>query len=118
MIEDLIRRARRRFVLNETLGQFAFAAAVSVGGFVLMLVFGTRYLEWWTLGIFAAAGIGVGLWRVYQRTPGEYSTAVRLDENAHLHDALSTALHFTKLKAQSEAFQQSQRKQAEGAAGE
>ncbi len=95
MIEDLIRRARRRFLLNETLAQLAFAAAVSVGGFVLMLFFGTRYLEWWTLGISACAGIGVGVWRVYQRTPGEYPTAVRLDENAHLHDALSTALHFT-----------------------
>src|SRR5580704_6010207 len=115
MIEDLIRRARRRFLLNETLAQLAFAAAVSISGFVLMLLFGTRYLQWWTLGIFAAAGIGIGLWRVYQRTPGEYSTAVRLDENAHLHDALSTALHFS---GNSAAFQQSQRKQAEGAAGE
>src|SRR5579863_5096927 len=95
MIEDLIRRARRRFLLNETLAQLTFAAGVSVGGFVLMLLFGTRYLEWWTLGIFAAAGVGIGLWRVHERTPGEYSTAVRLDENAHLHDALSTALYFS-----------------------
>ncbi len=123
MIEDLIRRARRRFLLNETLAQFAFAAAVFIGGFVLMLIFGTRYLEWWTLGIFAAAGVAIGIYRVYQRTPGEYSTAVRLDENAHLHDALSTALHFSghtgvESAAHSENFQQSQRKQAEGAAGE
>src|SRR5579863_9294921 len=118
MIEDLIRRARRRLLLNETLAQLAFAAAISAGGFVLMLLFGTRYLEWWTLGIFAAAGVGVGLWRVYQRTPGEYSTAVRLDENAHLHDALSTAHYFANLKPHSETFQQSQRKQAEVAASE
>jgi hypothetical protein len=119
MIEDLIRRARRRFLLNETLAQLAFAAAVAVSGFVLMLLFGTRYLEGWTLGIFAAAGLAIGLWRVYQRTPGEYSTAVRLDENAHLHDALSTALYFSGSSAEdSAAFRQSQRKQAEGAAGE
>ncbi len=90
MVEDLIRRARRRFLLNEALAQLAFAAAVSVGGFVLMLIFGTRYLEWWTLAIFAAAGVSIGTWRVYRRIPTLYATAVRLDENAHLHDALST----------------------------
>jgi hypothetical protein len=118
MIEDLIRRARRRFLLNETLAQFAFAAAVFVAGFVLMLIFGTRYLEWWTLGIFAAAGIAIGSYRVYQRTPGAYSTAIQLDENAHLHDALSTALYFSNHRADSEDYQQSQRKQAEGAAGD
>ena len=98
MIEDLIRRARRRLLLNETLAQFAFAVAVSVAGFVLVLIFGTRYLEWWTLGIFAAAGIAIGFWRVYRRTPGDYTTAVRLDENAHLHDALSTALIFPGIR--------------------
>jgi hypothetical protein len=117
MIEDLIRRARRRLLLNETLAQFAFAAAVSVAGFVLVLIFGTRYLEWWTLGVFAAAGIAIGLWRVCVRTPSEYSTAIRLDENAHLHDALSTALHFSGHPAGAGDFLQSQRKQAEGAAG-
>src|SRR5579863_1915053 len=109
MIEDLIRRARRRFLLNETLAQFAFAAAVVVAGFVLMLIFGTRYLEWWTLGIFAAAGIAVGLRRVYLRTPSEYTTAVRLDENAHLHDTLSTALHFSVHPGDAGEFLQSQR---------
>jgi hypothetical protein len=117
MIEDLIRRARRRLLLNETLAQFAFAAAVSVAGFVLVLIFGTRYLEWWTLGLFAAAGVAIGFWRVYQRTPGDYSTAVRLDQNAHLHDALSTALHFSGHPVGAEEFLQSQRKQAEDAAG-
>jgi hypothetical protein len=117
MIEDLIRRGRRRFLLNETLAQFAFAAAVLVGGFVLMLIFGTRYLEWWTLGIFAAAGVAIGSYRIYRRTPSAYSTAVRLDENAHLHDALSTALHFGSHSTASETFRQSQRRQAEDAAG-
>lgn len=103
--------------MNETLAQFAFAAAVLIGGFVLMLIFGTRYLEWWTLAVFAAAGAAIGSYRVYRRTPSEYSTAVRLDENAHLNDALSTALHFANHSAGSETFRQSQRKQAEDVAG-
>src|SRR3954462_10990649 len=94
MIEDLIRRARRRFLLNETMAQSALATAVVVAGFVLILIFGTRYLEWWSLGLFAAAGITWGTWRVLRETPDAYSTAVRVDENAGLHDALSTALYF------------------------
>jgi hypothetical protein len=117
MIEDLIRRARRRFVLNETLAQFAFAAAVFVSGFVLMLILGTRYLEWWTLGVFAAVGMAIGSYRVFQKAPDSYTTAVRLDENAQLHDALSTALHFSGHPAGSPEFLQSQRRQAENAAG-
>ena len=115
MVEDLIRRARRRLLLNETLGQFAFAVAVLVAGFVLMLIFGTRYLEWWTLGIFAAAGIAVGAYRVIQRTPSLYATAVRVDENAQLHDALSTALHFSG--GPETPFARSQRLQAESVVG-
>jgi hypothetical protein len=118
MVEDLIRRARRRFVLNETLAQFAFAVAVSIAGFVLVLIFGTSYLEWWTLGIFAAAGLAIGSYRVYLRTPTEYSTAVRLDENAHLHDALSTALYFSGHPGTAGEFRQSQRAQAESVAGD
>src|ERR1700733_7028995 len=118
MIEDLIRRARRRILLNETLAQFSFAAAVVVAGFVLLLIFGTRYLEWWTLGVFAAAGVAIGSYRVYKRTPGQYETAVRLDETAHLHDSLSTALYFSGHETGAVEFRQSQRKQAEGVAGE
>ena len=38
MVEDLIRRARTRLLLNETLGQAAFAAAVMAGGFCLILL--------------------------------------------------------------------------------
>ena len=52
MVDDLIRRARRRFLLNETLAQFAFAAAVVVAGFVLMLFSVRAIMGWWTLGDF------------------------------------------------------------------
>jgi len=121
MIEDLIRRARRRFLLNETLAQSALAATVIVAGFVLMLVLGTRYLEWWSLAIFAAAGVAWGAWRVIRQTPDAYTTAVLVDENAGLHDALSTALYFggnpaIALTGTAE-FRAAQRLQAENAAG-
>src|SRR6185312_10978686 len=121
MIEDLIRRARRRFLLNETLAQSALAATVIVAGFVLMLVLGTRYLAWWSLAIFAAAGVAWGAWRVIRQTPDAYTTAVLVDENAGLHDALSTALYFggnpaIALTGTAE-FRAAQRLQAENAAG-
>ncbi len=117
MVDDLIRRARQRFLLNETLAQFAFAAAVGVAGFVLMLVLGTRFMGWWTLAVFAAAGIAIGGWRVWKRMPDSYATAVKLDENARLHDTLSTALYFSLHDAESPEFLRRQREQAEASAG-
>ena len=117
MVEDLIRRARRRFILNETLGQLAFAAAVIAGGFALLLIVGTRYMEWWTLALIAAIGVGIAVHRVWRRTPDPYTTAVRLDQNAGLRDALSTALYFSGRTAHSPEFQTAQREQADAAAG-
>src|SRR5580698_5030222 len=116
MVDDLIRRARQRFLLNETLAQFAFAAAVGIAGFVLMLVLGTRFMGWWTLAAFSAAGIGIGSWRVWKKTPDSYATAVKLDENARLHDTLSTALYFSLHDAHSPAFLSAQRAQADTSA--
>lgn len=117
MVEDLIRRARRRFLLNETLAQTAFAAAVAMGGFALLLIVGTRYMEWWTLGIFAAAGIAIGAWRVFKRTPDPFTAAVKVDEQARLHDTLSTALYFAAHRKGSAEFVDAQRKQADATAG-
>jgi hypothetical protein len=121
MIENLIGQARRRFALNETMEQLAFAAAVCVAGFVLILIFGTQYLQWWTLALFAAAGIGIGAQRVYKRIPDIYATAVQLDQNAGLKDALSTATYYSQPDlpdniAGSASFRESQKKQAEMAA--
>ena len=95
MVEELVRRARQRCLVNESLAQLAFAAAVFAAGFVLILIFGTRFLAVWTLALFAAAGLAAGAWRVRRRTPDRYATAILLDASAGLHDALSTALHFS-----------------------
>jgi hypothetical protein len=115
MLENLIARSRRRYVLNETLGQLAFAAAIAIAGLALILLVGTRWLEWWTLSLFVVIGLGIGAWRVWRGVPGTYVTAVRVDANSHLNDALSTALHFER-QGDSE-FRKLQRQQAEAAAG-
>lgn len=117
MVEDLVRRARKRYVLNESLAQLAFAAAVFVAGFVLILILGTRFLAVWSLTAFAAVGVAIGLWRVLRRAPDPYATAVRLDENAKLHDAISTAFYFSAHPAGAGEFREAQRLQADTAAG-
>lgn len=116
MVEELIRRARRRLLLNEALAQTAFAAALLAGGFALLLIAGTRYMEWWTLALFAAAGIAIGSYRVSKRTPDTYATAVKVDASAHLKDTLSTALYFGGHQKGSAEFLRAQRNQADTAA--
>lgn len=115
MVEDLIQRARRRLLLNETLAQTAFVAAVMAGGFALILLVGTRYLEWWSLALFAVVGIGLGIYRILKASPTPYAAALQLDSSAELNDSLSTAFYFTSTKADS-AFVAVQRTQAERAA--
>jgi hypothetical protein len=121
MVEELITRARRRFVMNEGLAQTALAASVAIGGFALLLIVGTRYLEAWTLSLFAAAGIGIGAWQLSRRIPGKYETARRVDESAGLQDALSTALYFSTSQplngSGSDAYRRAQREQAEQLSG-
>jgi len=112
MLEELIQRARRRLILNESLSQMTFAAAVFAGGLALVLILGTAFLSWWALAIFAALGLGIGIYRVTRHTPDPYATAVQLDENAHLKDALSTALHFSAHPEGSPEFRRFQREQA------
>lgn len=115
MVEELIQRARRRLLLNETLAQTAFVAAVMAGGFALILVVGTRYLEWWSLALFAVVGIALGVYRIVKASPTPYAAALKLDSNADLNDSLSTAYYFTTTQAKSD-FVAVQRSQAERAA--
>ena len=117
MLEQLIQRARRRLILNELLAQTALAAAVFAGGLALVLILGTALLDWWTLGLFAAIGIGIGIWHISRHTPDSYKTALQIDENAHLKDTLSTALHFSAHPAGSPQFRNNQMAQASAAAG-
>jgi hypothetical protein len=116
MIEDLVHRARRRLILNETLGQLTFAAAVACGGFVLILLVGSRYLDWWSIGAFGTLAFAWGVTKVWQRAPQPYVVAQRLDRAAELPDLLSTAIHFRDHPAGNTQFQDAERAQAEAAA--
>ncbi|MEP6717287.1 MAG: hypothetical protein ABJC09_17070, partial [Terriglobia bacterium] len=112
-VEALVRRARRRYAINEAWAQLVFAASVTLGALAILLILGTRYLDWWILLPVAAAALALGAYRVWRLIPGEYSTAVRIDRNAGLRDSLSTALHF---RLEPSPFATSQRRLAEEAA--
>ena len=116
MIEDLIRRARRRLIVNEALSQSALACAFLIGGLALILILGTKYLEWWTLALFAVAGIAVGVARIRHAIPSEYAAAVQVDKYAELKDSLSTALWFSHHEAPYPEAKKIQFAQAEAAA--
>jgi len=116
MLEQLIYRARRRYIFNEAIRQLALAGAVVIGGLALVLIAGTRYLEWWTLALFALAGTAIGAQRVWRGLPDDYETALRLDGNAGLSDTISTAVYFSKHAPAYPEFHAKQRQQAEAAA--
>ncbi len=116
MVEDLIRRARRRLIANAALSQSAFASAFVIGGVALILILGTRYLEWWTLALFGAVGVAVAVYRMRHSIPGEYAAAVQVDVASRLNDSLSTALYFSRHESEYPEFQKFQRTQAESAA--
>lgn len=116
MIEDLIDRARRRLILNETLGQIVSAGAFAAGGLALVLFLGTRYLEWWMILLPAGVVLCLGGVRMWRRFPGAYAIAQRLDHGAGLPDLLSTAIHFRGNAAYNPEFLERQRAQAESAA--
>ncbi len=95
MILSFLQRARRRFLWNEVIAQFALGAALLMGGAVLLLIIGTGILDWRILVALCLTGLAVAIYRTLNRIPTEYKIAVLVDEHAGLHDALSTAYFFS-----------------------
>jgi len=95
LILSFLQRARRRYLWNEVIAQFALGAALLMGGAVLLLIIGTGILDWRMIVGLCLAGLGVAIYRTLKRIPSEYKIAVIVDGHAGLHDALSTAYHFS-----------------------
>ena len=110
MLDDIISRARRRFVLNLAVLHCSTSGLIITGGLTILLLAGTRWLEWWALLIIAVLAVAHAGYRLMRSMPSRYSTAVQLDQRAHLCDSLSTAFHFAGLKG---SFAEGQRYQAE-----
>ncbi len=111
MIRRLIDKARKRLFLNELLSRLAIAGALVAAGLILLLLAGTRILDWQFPVVLGLGGLAFAFITAIRRRPSLTAAALRLDQGAGLHDSLSTALHFEN--ADHEAARDAQRRQAE-----
>lgn len=93
-LETFLKRARQRYLTNLAMDQTALAAAMAMGGAVLLLLLGTQILNWYWLVLLFAGGLAVGVWRMGRLAPSTYLLAQRIDRRIGSFDALSTAYYF------------------------
>ena len=94
MLFQLVRRARRRFLCNEILAQFAFALSTAFGAVILLLLLGTQVLEWHWLVLLPAITLAWGLYRTWRRLPSGYQLSQLIDRRLGFADTFSTAIYF------------------------
>src|SRR5580704_12668598 len=93
-VSQLLKKARRRCLLDLVLDQSALAISIAMGGAILLMLTGTSLLEWYWIAVLAIASLAIGLYRLRGRIPSEYRMAQRIDWKMSLADALSTATYF------------------------
>jgi hypothetical protein len=95
-VSQLLKKARRRTMLDLVLDQSALAVSIAMGGAILLLLTGTSLLEWYWIALLAVASLAFGLYRFRGRVPTEYRLAQKIDWKMNLADALSTATYFSE----------------------
>ena len=95
-ILDLLKRAQARLVSHLTLDKGALAVVIGLSGGVLLLLLGTRFLQWYWVALVALASLGAGLYRLRKDLPSLYELAQRIDRRLRTADAISTALYFSE----------------------
>ena len=93
-VARLVRHGRRRQIRNLLVHEASFAAALALGGFLLLLLLGTQVLNWYWPVILFAASLGVGAYRARKKFLSSYRVAQSLDARLNFSDALSTAYFF------------------------
>jgi hypothetical protein len=117
MIDALIRRARRRYIGNESLAQGALAASAGMAGVIILLIAGTQILDWPFPVAITLGTLLIGAYRMRGHLPSGYQIAQLLDRRFLLADTLSTAFYFSRESAKASApMREGQRRQAEHAA--
>jgi hypothetical protein len=97
-VSQLLKKARRRSMLDLVLDQSALAISIAMGGAIVLMLTGTSLLEWYWIALLAIASLAAGLYRFRGRVPSEYRLAQRIDWKMNLADALSTATYFADVK--------------------
>lgn len=95
-MDELLKRAHRRILLQLLADKGAMGLTVMLGGAVLLMLAGTQILEWYWLLLLGAVGFGIGIYQLRGRIPSIYRVAQRIDRRAELADALSTAQYFSE----------------------
>jgi hypothetical protein len=95
-VSQLLKKARRRTMLDLVLDQSALAVSIAMGGAILLLLTGTSLLECYWIALLAVASLAFGLYRFRGRVPTEYRLAQKIDWKMNLADALSTATYFSE----------------------
>jgi hypothetical protein len=98
-LEKLIRRARRRHLVNVAFKQSVLAVCAAAAGLILLLLLGTQILDWyWVLALFTA-GLAVGLRNLRRQILPPYRIAQSIDRRVGLSDSLSTAFYYSSLQS-------------------
>lgn len=71
----LVRRARRRHLLEVAVDEASLALAIFFGGAILLLVLGTQLLDWYWLALLSFAAVGFACYRARQRFVPAYAVA-------------------------------------------
>jgi hypothetical protein len=96
-LEDILKRARKRYLANLLIRQAAIAVCAGAGGIMLLLLTGTQILDWyWPLALFAIV-LAYGVYRVSRLNLPTYRLAQMIDRSLDLQDRLSTAFYFRRL---------------------
>jgi hypothetical protein len=93
-VTQLLKKARRRSLVDLVLDQSALAISIAMGGAIVLMLMGTSLLEWYWIAVLAIVSLAIGLYRMRGRIPSEYRLAQRIDWKMNLADALSTATYF------------------------
>src|SRR5882672_4181431 len=67
-----------------------------MAGAILILVFGSQFLDWRWLALIAAVTFPIAYFRTARRVPSLYRVAQIVDDRLALRDSLSTALYFSQ----------------------
>ena len=93
-LEQLLSRARRRFLVTRVVNDAPLAGSIILGSLLCAVLLGTDLLGPWILWPITMGSMGWLVWRVLRSSPTSYSLAQQLDHRLGLSDLISSAWHF------------------------
>jgi hypothetical protein len=111
-LEAVVLDGRKRLLLQAALRDTLLGVTIGMAGWAALLAFGTDYVPFALLWLFAAAGVAAGIVHWKRSQPPAYRVAQLLDRRWHTDDQVSTAYYFLKESARTGLVAQQQRSAA------